>query len=135
MNDPNELAARYAAIWNEPDPARRRAAVEALWTADGLQILKPPVEIREVAATLAIAPVLEARGHDELEARVARAYDEFVAPGTMEFRSCNDADRLRDVVKFRWEAVGPDGEPQGSGLEVVVLDGDGRIRLDYQFIE
>lgn len=28
MTDLNELADRYVAVWNEPDPATRRAAVE-----------------------------------------------------------------------------------------------------------
>jgi hypothetical protein len=135
MTDPNELADRYVAIWNEPDPERRRAAVRELWSDRGVQLLKPPQEIRAVAATLDMTPVLEARGHAALEARVTRAYDEFVAPGTLVFRSCDDADRVQDVVKFRWEAVTPGGEPQGGGLQVLMLDPDGRIRLDYQFIE
>lgn len=135
MTDPNELADRYVAIWNEPDPERRRAAVRTLWTENGAQLLKPPEDIRHSAAKLAIQPTLEARGHAELEARVSRAYEEFVAPGTMTFRSCNDADRVKDAVKFRWEAIGAGGEPQGAGLQVLILDPDGRIRLDYQFIE
>jgi hypothetical protein len=44
--------------------------------------------------------------------------------------------RLRDVVKFRWEMVGKaTGEVAGVGLEFLVLDEEGRIRTDYQFIE
>jgi hypothetical protein len=67
---------------------------------------------------------------------VARAYQEFVAPGTFVFRSRGDADRLRDVVKFRWEMVPRDGgAAAGAGLEILVLGADGRIVGDYQFIE
>jgi hypothetical protein len=52
------------------------------------------------------------------------------------FRRAGRAARLGDVVQFRWEAVPRDGgEPIGSGLEILVLDDDGRIRLDYQFVE
>lgn len=51
------------------------------------------------------------------------------------FRSRADAARLGDVVKFGWEMVSAAGEVAGSGLEFVVLGADGRIRLDYQFIE
>jgi hypothetical protein len=47
-----------------------------------------------------------------------------------------NAVRLNDVVKFGWEIVPADGgEPAGAGLEFLVLDADGRIRVDYQFIE
>ncbi|WP_007509362.1 MULTISPECIES: hypothetical protein [Pseudofrankia] len=39
-----------------------------------------------------------------------------------------------DVVEFRWEAVSVDtGDVVGGGLEIVVLDDDGRIRTDYMF--
>jgi hypothetical protein len=80
--------------------------------------------------------VLEARGHDALESRVTRAYEEFVAPGTFVFRSRGDADRLHDVVKFRWEMVSRDsGDVAAVGLEFLVLGPDGRIVSDYQFIE
>jgi hypothetical protein len=40
------------------------------------------------------------------------------------------------VVKFRWEMVPVGGgEPAGVGLEFVIVDADGRVRTDYQFIE
>jgi hypothetical protein len=134
MTDPNELADRYVAIWNEPDPDRRRAAVKELWSAGGVQILKPPQEIRDVAKTLAMQSILESRGHDELEARVANAVEQFGSK--YEFRRSGDADRLQDVMTFRWEAILRDsGEPDAAGRHVFMLDPDGRIRLDYLFVE
>jgi hypothetical protein len=134
MTDPNELADRYVAIWNEPDPERRRAAVKQLWSDAGMQILRPPQEIREVAETLAMSPILESRGHAELEARVTRAHEQFAAK--YEFRRSGRADRLQDVLTFRWEAILRDsGEPDGAGRHVFMLDPDGRIRLDYLFVD
>ncbi len=134
MTDPNELADRYVAIWNEPDPERRRAAVKELWAAGGVQILKPPQEIREIAETLAMRSILESRGHAELEARVANAVEQFSSK--YEFRRSGDADRLQDVMTFRWEAILRDsGEPDVAGRHVFMLDPDGRIRLDYLFVE
>ena len=134
MTDPNELADRYVAIWNEPDPERRRAAVEELWSSGGVQILKPPQEIRDVAATLAMNSILESRGHDELEARVANAVEQFGSK--YEFRRSGDADRLQDVMTFRWEAILRDnGESDAGGRHVFMLDPDGRIRLDYLFVD
>jgi hypothetical protein len=130
------LADRYIAVWNEPDAGLRRKAVEELWSADGLHVLQPPQDMRDQAAGLGFAEVgLEARGHDALEYRVTRAYEEFIAPGAYAFRARGDAERLRDVVRFTWEMVpAGGGEALGGGTEFLVLGEDGRIATDYQFI-
>ncbi|MFG1866892.1 hypothetical protein [Micromonospora arborensis] len=135
--DVENLTDRYVAAWNEPDPERRSAAVRELWSTDGVHVLQPPQEIRQAAEGLGFARlVLEARGHDELEVRVTRAYEEFIAPGTFLFRSRGDAERLHDVVKFRWEMVPRDGgDVAAAGLEILMLGADGCIVSDYQFIE
>lgn len=135
--DLRNLTDRYVAVWSEPDPERRRAAVRELWSTDGVHVLQPPHEMRQAAEGLGFDHlVLEARGHDELEVRVRRAYEEFIAPGIFVFRSRGDAERLHDVVKFRWEMVPRDGgDVAGVGLEILVLGADGRIVSDYQFIE
>jgi hypothetical protein len=130
------LADRYVAVWNEPDADRRRDAIAGLWSEDGVHILEPPDDILEAARKQGFVPSLEARGHEALETRVTRAYDEFIAPGEFAFRRRDNVVRLADVVKFNWEMVGAsDGETVALGLELLVLDGDGRIRVDYQFIE
>jgi hypothetical protein len=132
-----ELADRYVALWNEPDPERRRRIIAELWTEDGTHTLQPPQEIREVAARpgIGLTARLEARGHDQLAARATSAYEEFIAPGEFSFRRRDDVGRLDDMVKFRWEMVTKGGEVAGVGLELLVLAADGRIRRDYQFIE
>ncbi|MER5480106.1 hypothetical protein ABT026_24505 [Streptomyces sp. NPDC002734] len=133
--DPQDLADRYIAQWTLADAAERRAAVERLWAEDGAHILQPPVEIRERAAGLGFGhTTLEARGHDAVEARVARSHEEFVEKKGLTFRPRADAVRLHDVVKFSWETVSTGtGEVVGGGLEVLLLDDDGRIRADYMF--
>ncbi|MFI6513752.1 hypothetical protein ACIBCT_39635 [Streptosporangium sp. NPDC050855] len=136
MIDVQELVGRYVAVWNEPDPGLRREAVAGLWAKDGVQRLQPPQEIRDAAGALGLTAVLEARGHEELEVRVTRSYEEFVAPGAFRFRPRGGAGRVGDMVTFAWEMVPTDGgEPAGAGLEVLVLDEDGRILTDHQFIE
>jgi hypothetical protein len=135
MNDPSALVDGYLAIWNEADAARRHAAVAELWTEDAVHVFQPPQEVIDAAAALDVTAIFQARGHEELEARVARAYGQFVAPGQFSFRLRGRAARLGDVVKFNWEMVSADGEVAAVGLEFLVLDPDGRIRLDYQFIE
>ncbi|GIF53735.1 hypothetical protein DFJ67_1815 [Asanoa ferruginea] len=133
--DPQDLADRYIAQWTEPDAARRRAAIEALWARDGRHILQPPAEIREIAATLGFDhSTLEAQGYDAIEVRVTRSYEEWVAKGGFTFRPRAGAVRLDGVVKFGWEMVSVETEePAGGGLEVLVLDDDGRIKADYMF--
>ena len=136
MNDATTLADRYVAVWNEPDTETRRAGVRALWTDDASHTVQPPQDVRDAAVALGVAVDLEARGHEALEERVTKSHDEFVGRGGFVFRPAGDAARLRDMVKFRWEMVPRDGgDVAGRGLQVVVLDADGRIRLDYQFIE
>ncbi|TDV52202.1 hypothetical protein [Actinophytocola oryzae] len=134
MLDPIELADRYVAVWNEPSSEVRRATVGALWADDGMHFLQPPDEAAKAAERLSLVAVFQARGHDQLTARVERAYDEFVAPGTMTFRRHGDVARVHDVVRLGWEAVSGDAVV-GWGTDVLLLDADGRIRADYQFIE
>jgi len=131
------LADRYVALWNEADPERRRRLIAELWTEDGSQILQPPQEMREIAASpgIGMAATLEARGHAELEARAATSYERWVGSDGLSFRRRDDVDRLHDVVKFHWEAVSPNGEVTAVGLDFLILATDGRIRRDYTFIE
>ena len=130
VNDPHELAERYTAVWMEPDGDRRRKAIAELWSEDAIHFLQPTQEVYEAAAGRAVNPTWQVRGHDELDARVASAYEEFVATGQMSFRLRGGAKRLGDVVTWRWEGVSPGGEVLGAGLEFVILAADGRIATD-----
>ncbi len=136
VGDPGDLAERYIALWNEPDPGVRRKLIQDVWAPGGAQILEPPEAVRDAATSLAFeAPPLEAHGHEALEARVTRAYEMFIAPGEFVFRARGTASRLHDVVSFAWEmAPAAGGDAVGGGRDVFVLDDAGRIRIDYQFI-
>ncbi len=131
-----ELAKKYVALWNEPDADRRRRIIAELWTEDGRHILQPPQEIRAIAARpgLALTAILEARGYEEIESRAASVYEHWVGSEGLSFRRHDDAERLGDVVKFHWEAVGKDGEVVAVGLDFLVLAADGRIERDYTFV-
>ena len=131
-----ELADRYLALWNEPDADRRRRMIAELWTQDGRHALQPPQEIRAIAAQpgIGLTAILEARGYEEIEARVASAYEHWVGSEGLSFRGRDDAERLGDVVKFHWEAVAKDGEVFGVGLNFLVLAANGRIERDYTFV-
>jgi hypothetical protein len=131
-----ELADRYVALWNEPDADRRRRTIAELWTQDGRHFVQPPQEIRRIAAQpgIGLTAILEARGHDEIEARVASAYEHWVGSEGLDFRRRDDAEQLSDVLKFHWEALDKDGELFAVGLHVLVLAADGRIERDYTFV-
>src|SRR5919106_3569806 len=131
-----ELAERYLALWNEPDADRRRRRIAELWTEDGRHILKPPQEIRAIAAQpgIGLTAILEARGHEQIEARVTSAYEHWVGSEGLSFRGRDDADRLGDVVKLHWEALAKDDTVFAVGLSFLVLAADGRIERDYTFV-
>jgi hypothetical protein len=119
MNDAQHLADRYAAVWNETDDTRRRAAIADLWPATGVHYVNARV----------------ARGHDELELRIAESHRKNVRDRGFRFRARRDARTLRDVVTFHWEMVRPaDDQVLAVGLEFLRVDADGRIEADYQFI-
>ena len=135
--NPNDLADIYVQLWNDPDEEARRRAVRELWAPGGRQVLQAPQEMREQAAALGFpAPLLEVRGHEELDARVTRAYTEFVAGGGYVFRLREAPVRLQDALSFGWEMVpAGGGDPVGGGREFLLLDPESRIRADYQFID
>ncbi|HYH32209.1 MAG TPA: hypothetical protein VD903_17710 [Pseudonocardia sp.] len=130
------LAEKYLAVWNEPDADQRRLMIAELWTEDGRHILQPPQEIRAIAAQpgIGMTAILEAQGHEEIEARATSVYEYWVGSEGFSFRGRNDADRLSDVVKLHWEAVAADGTVFAVGLSFLVLAADGRIKRDYTFI-
>jgi hypothetical protein len=131
-----ELADRYLALWNEPDADRRRRTIAELWTQDARHFVQPPQEIRAIAAQpgIGLTAILEARGQQEITARVASAYEHWVGSEGLSFRRRDDAEQLGDVLKFHWEALDKDGEPFAVGLHVLVLAADGRIERDYTFV-
>ena len=116
---PQDLADRYTNMWNETGAEARRGAVEALWVADGVHYVN----------------AREARGYDALEARVIGSHEKNVRDGGNRFRAQPNARRLRDVVTFNWE-MNPAGSDEvlALGLQVMVLNDDGQILRDYQFI-
>jgi hypothetical protein len=114
-----QLADRYVAVWNEKDGQSRRRMVEQLWIPDGEHFVG----------------VREARGYDELEKRIVGSHEKNVRDGGNRFRAVPDARQLRDVVSFHWEMLRGEGDEVAAvGLEFLIVDEQGRIRTDYQFI-
>lgn len=111
---------RYVAMWHEPSPQRRLEVIRALFAQDAEDYTKKTV----------------ARGHDEIYARVTRAHEEWVVSKRCVFQPTGNTDTHHHLVKFFWKMLSRDGGPTISlGLDVFVLNDEGRIRLLYQFIE
>ncbi len=118
MSNSNQLAERYMQIWHEVDPELRRKGIAELWVEDGVQFLSSR----------------EYRGYDELEERIADAHKEFVQDGGFVFRPAGSIDAHHNAVKLNWEMVPANGgEVAAVGTVFLLLNDDGRIRLDYQF--
>lgn len=134
-----ELADRYVAMWNEPDPRRRGELIRQVWSVDGLQVVvNPPEGIRDIAREHGIVPpALEIRGYDAMDRRVTRAFELFVEPGEYVFELDGSAAvRAGGAVTLTWVMrARADGRVAGSGFDVFTLDADHRIRTDHQFVE
>lgn len=111
-----EVVARYLAVWSEPDPESRRAAIAGLWAPDGTEFVEGA----------------QFRGHAELDARITRAYQEFVATGRYAVTAASDAARHDDIVTFTVRLTTPAGEIAWAARVFLLLDADGVILQDYQ---
>ena len=118
--DTDTLVARYIAVWNEADGARRRERVAELWGHSGQSLQR----------------VLDPRGIDAITARVAASHDKWVAGRDFEFRLSGVPQAHHDAVLCNW-AMGPRGSAEvGSlGLSFLLLDAHGQLHSDVQFGE
>jgi hypothetical protein len=110
------IAERYLAVWSEPDPDARRAAVAGLWAADGTEFVEGN----------------RFRGHEELAARVTRAYQAFVGSGRFLVTAADDVIWHEDIVTLTVQLSSPDGEVAWAARVLLLLREDGLIEEDYQ---
>jgi hypothetical protein len=119
MTDLDDFIARYVATWNEPDADIRRDSISRVWSEQAALFNR----------------VSEYRGHTGIEEAVTRSYDLFVARGFL-FRPREELASHHGAIRFTWEMItSADRKVDSIGTQFLVLDDDGRIRLDYQFIE
>jgi len=118
--DLESVVGRYVAVWSEADPESRRTAIAGLWAPDGTEFVEGA----------------QFRGHDQLDARIAEAYREFVGSGKYIVASGNDATGHHDVVTFTIQLVSASGDNAGdlawAARVFLLLDDQDRIREDYQ---
>lgn len=121
MTETTEVAARtitdrYLGVWSEPDAHARRTAVGSLWEPDGVEYVEG----------------IQFRGHEELDGRIAHAYEEFVASGKYDVTMADDVRAHDDIITFTVQLSTREGEVAWAARVFVVLGETGRIREDYQ---
>ena len=117
MNTQTDLIVdRYLTVWSEPAPELRRRAIAALWTDDGVEFVEGA----------------QFRGREQLDTRIAEAYQEFVGSGKYTVTSADDATSQGDLVTFTIQLVDGAGEVAWAARVFLVLGPDGLIREDYQ---
>jgi hypothetical protein len=115
MTDPVTIANRYIALWNETDPARRRALLAQGWAENAAYV----------------DPLAKGEGHEEISALIGAVQQRF--PGFL-FRLAGRADGFADRLRFSW-TLGPASEAdmiQGTDFAVVE---DGRLRSVTGFLD
>ena len=111
-----EIVARYLAMWSEPDPEARRAAIAGLWAPGGVEFVEGS----------------QFRGPGELDARITAAHQEFVASGRYAVTAAGDMAPHGDFVIFTIQLTAPGGEVAWAARVFLLLDVGGRIRQSYQ---
>ncbi|MGW0663411.1 nuclear transport factor 2 family protein [Streptodolium elevatio] len=114
--DYTAIAENYIAAWNETDPAKRRARVEAVYAADATYT----------------DPLASVAGHDGVDGIIGAVQGQF--PGLV-FTLGGPVDGHHDIARFQWH-LGPEGgEAAVVGFDVVVLDATGRIKAVHGFLD
>ncbi|MFI6802552.1 nuclear transport factor 2 family protein [Streptosporangium canum] len=116
MTHTEQLIHRYLALWNETDPAARRAAVDSVWTENGTYT----------------DPLTVAEGRAAIDATVAAVQEQF--PGFV-FTLAGAIDAHHHLARFTWELGQPGKEAMVVGFDVAVLTADGRIEAVHGFLD
>lgn len=104
----------HLAAYAEPDVDRRRALLESAWSPDGV-LVDPPMD----GAGL--------DGISDLADAVLQHYPDH------RFERTSAVDAHHDVGRYAWALVAPGGEVAVTGLDVVQVGADGRLRSIHGF--
>ena len=113
---PRTVAERYLALWNEPDPARRRALLAEAWSAQGRYV----------------DPLMSGEGREGVAAMIDAARAQFPGHG---FRLRDEPDGHGSYVRFSWTLVSDGGSAVVGGTDVALLDEQGRIASVVGFLD
>ncbi len=110
------IADRYIALWNETDPARRRALLAASWTEDARYV----------------DPLMQGEGHAQIDALIDAVHGRF--PGHR-FTLHGTPEGHNGRLRFTW-TLGAAGAPAiAQGTDFAVLAADGRLTSVTGFLD
>jgi len=116
MTDAQQIADRYIALWNEPDPAVRRELLARDWTADARYA----------------DPMMAGSGATEIDALISGVHQQFP---NFSFKLIGKPDAHGENIRFSW-SLGPgdfvDAPIEGTDFAVVK---DGRIQTITGFLD
>ena len=98
----------YLQAWNTTDPVVRSATVAAVYAVDAR----------------VCDPLFEVAGHEQLTALFAHFHEAYAGA---KFRQKGAIDAHHQLLRWGWEMVGADGAVMLDGLDVGVLDDDGKL--------
>jgi hypothetical protein len=104
----------YFTCWNSTDPARRAAAIRSTWAPDARLI----------------DPMVDVTGHEQLAGTFAAFHETFAGSS---FRRLGGIDSHHDHLRWGWEMVDRNDDVLLDGIDVALLDDDGRIRYVVGF--
>jgi hypothetical protein len=116
MSEYEKLVERYIEVWNETDPAARRAAIDALFTED----------------VTFVDPMSAVRGQAEVDWMIGGVQAQF--PGFVISR-LGAVDGHHDQARFGWEMGLPGQDAPVAGFDVVTVAGDGRVNQVLGFLD
>jgi hypothetical protein len=118
MTQTTNITEDYVAAWNEGDSALRRSAVQRLYSPD----------CRLVTASV------DLHGIQQVTAHIDEVVHSYIGWDKHRFRQAGGAVH-HDCVLLRWEMISAQtGRVADWGVNTLLLDGDGRIAADFQFV-
>ncbi len=115
MIDAAQLADRYIAVWNEADPALRRALLADGWADNATYV----------------DPLMAGDGLEGIGALIGAVHERF--PG-FRFALSGSVDGYADKIRFSW-TFGPDNEPNMIKGSDVALVEDERLKSVIGFLD
>jgi hypothetical protein len=116
MSEYEKLVERYIDVWNETDPAARRAAIDTLFTED----------------VTFVDPMSAVRGQAEIDWMIGGLQSQF--PGFV-ITLAGTVDGHHEQARFTWE-MGLPGQPAPvAGFDVITVAADGRVNQVLGFLD
>ena len=109
VNDREQKIDTYVGTWNEADVEARHVLIEEAWTDDGVYH----------------APAVEAKGHKEIDANVARIQQKY--PNRV-FCRTSEVFMHKNRARYTWAMLDLAGSATIAGVDYALFAEDGRLR-------